>query len=167
MLKAMGILSTSEPVKGIIVNPHGVEIGPDIPVLDSHRVANGVLGHLERAWIEDDSSLWGELISTGRAGRRVYELIERGSLSGVSCRFETLCVAICDVDCDALDVEEALEWGPDDPDLVLHRATLDLDGDFGHQCTGRSRLLRACSQLQCRVLAHDQAKRGGVAAHFA
>jgi hypothetical protein len=118
MLKAMGILSTSEPVKGIIVNPHGVEIGPDIPVLDSRRVANGVLGHLERAWIEDDSSLWGELIFTGRAGRRVYELIERGSLSGVSCRFETLCVAICDVDGDALDVEEALEWGPDDLDLV-------------------------------------------------
>ena len=86
MLKAMGILSTSEPVKGIIVNRHGVEIGPDIPVLDSHRVANGVLGHLERAWIEDDSSLWGELIFTGRAGRRVYELIERGPLSGVSCR---------------------------------------------------------------------------------
>jgi hypothetical protein len=24
----------------------------------------------------------------------------------------------CDVDGDALDVEEALEWGPDDPDLV-------------------------------------------------
>jgi hypothetical protein len=137
MLKAMGILSTSEPVKGIIVNPHGVEIGPDIPVLDSHRVANGVLGHLERAWIEDDSSLWGELIFTGRAGRRVYELIERDSLSGVSCRFETLCVAICDVDGDALDVEEALEWGPDDPDLVCIAQRLqrilhsDGDGVYG------------------------------------
>jgi hypothetical protein len=119
MLKAVGVLSASEPVKGIIVDPRGVEVPENVPVLDSHNVANGCLGHLARAWAEDDVLLWGELVFTGRAGRRVFELIERGSLNGVSCRFQTERMAIYDADGDPLDIEEAIERGPDDPDLIV------------------------------------------------
>jgi phage head maturation protease len=123
MMKAVGILSTSAPVKGIIINPRGVEIGPDIPILDSHNIANGALGYLERAWVgEDDDdapALYGELIFTGRAGRRVHKLIERGSLSGVSCRFETVSFEIFDANGNELSADEAVERGHDDPDLIV------------------------------------------------
>jgi hypothetical protein len=97
MMKATGILSTSEPVKGIIVNPHGVEVAGDVPILDSHNVRNGCLGHLGKTWVEafdDDPALMGDLVSTGRAGRRAYEMMRlakgllRNNLvtfSGASC----------------------------------------------------------------------------------
>jgi phage head maturation protease len=125
MLKAVGVLSTSEPVKGFIVNAHGVEVPEDVPILDSHDVRNGCLGYLERAWVEGDS-LMGSLVFNGRAGRRVYELIERGSLNGVSCSFQIENVAIFDIDGDEVDVEKAVERGHDDPDLILiaQRTTL-------------------------------------------
>lgn len=123
MMKAIGILSTSEPVNGIIVNPRGIEIGPHIPILDSHNIANGALGHLQRAWVEDDDDdapvLWGELIFTGRAGARAHKLIERGSLSGVSCRFETVSFEIFDANGNELFADEAVERGHDDPDLIV------------------------------------------------
>ena len=78
MMKATGILSTSEPVKGIIVNPHGVEVAGDVPILDCHNVRDGCLGHLGKTWVEafdDDPALMGDLVFTGRAGRRAYEMM--------------------------------------------------------------------------------------------
>jgi hypothetical protein len=69
MLKVVGVLNTGEPVKGIIVNPHGVEVPEHVPILDSHNIANGGLGHVERTWTEDDS-LMGELVFTGARGAR-------------------------------------------------------------------------------------------------
>jgi phage head maturation protease len=122
MLKATGVLSTSESVKGIIVNPRGVEVPDHVPVLDSHDVRNGCLGYLEKTWVEafdDDPALMGDLVFTGRAGRRAYEMIERGSLNGVSCSFQIENVAIFDADGDELSAEEAVERGPDDPDLIV------------------------------------------------
>jgi hypothetical protein len=114
----VGVLNTGEPVKGIIVDPHGVEVGPDIPILDSHNVANGCLGHLERAWMEN-YSLMGELQFTGRAGRRAFRAIERDSISGVSCRFDIVNFAIRDGNGDKVYIEEAIERGADDPDLIV------------------------------------------------
>ena len=118
MLKAVGVLSTFEPVKCFIVNPEGIQVPDDVPILDSHDVRNGCLGYLERAWVEDDS-LMGWLVFNDRAGRRVYQLIERGELSGCSCRFDIARFTICDADGDVLEIEEAIERGPDDPDLVI------------------------------------------------
>jgi hypothetical protein len=106
-------------VKGIIVNPRGVEVPEHVPVLDSHRIANGVLGHLASAWVENDL-LMGELVFTGSAGRRAFQAIERGSLGGgISCRFETVNFEIFDADGDVFDIEDAVARGPDDPDLVV------------------------------------------------
>jgi phage head maturation protease len=118
MLKAVGVLSASEPVKGVIVNPHGVEVPEDVPIFDSHDFARGCLGHLSRAWTENDA-LWGELIFTGRAGRRAYEMIERGELAGCSCRFETMSFEVYDADGDMIDIEKAVARGADDPDLIV------------------------------------------------
>jgi hypothetical protein len=118
MLKAVATLSTSATVRGIVVDPHGIEVPDLVPILDSHNVRNGCLGHLERAWVENDS-LMGDLVFTGSAGRRAYDLIERGSLNGVSCSFQIENVAIFDIDGDEVDVEEAVKRGHADPDLIL------------------------------------------------
>jgi hypothetical protein len=48
MLKGAAILSTGTPVKGIVVDPRGVEVPENVPLLDSHSEANGCLGHLSR-----------------------------------------------------------------------------------------------------------------------
>jgi hypothetical protein len=117
MLKPIGVLSTCEPVKGIIVNPHGVEVPENVPVLDCHSIRNGCLGHLERAWVEDDL-LMGELIFTGARGARAYQQIERGEVGGCSCSLKIDSVAIFDADGTPLDVEEAIER-QDDPALVV------------------------------------------------
>jgi hypothetical protein len=100
-MKAVGVLNTGEPVKGIIVNPHGVEVPEHVPILDSHNIANGGLGHVERTWTEDDS-LMGELVFTGARGARAYRQIERGELAGCSCGFRIENVAIFDADGDVL-----------------------------------------------------------------
>jgi hypothetical protein len=122
MLKATGILSTTASVNGLVINPRGIEIGPHIPVLDSHNVANGALGHLQRAWVDEDDdgmpALRGELIFTGRAGARAHKLIERSSC-GVSCRFETVSFEIFDANGNELSADEAVERGHDDPDLIV------------------------------------------------
>jgi hypothetical protein len=119
MMKAVGVLlSASEPVRGVYFDVHGVEIGPNIPILDSHNLANGGLGHVERTWTEGDS-LWGELIFTGSAGARAYRRIERGELGGCSCGLQIEAIAIRDVDGSRLTVDEALERGESDPDLIV------------------------------------------------
>ena len=91
----------------------------NVPLLDSHSVANGCLGHLSQSWATDDS-LFDELIFTGAHGRRVYELIERGSLTKRSlCGFDIVNIAIRDADGGKVYVEDAIERGPDDPDLIV------------------------------------------------
>jgi HK97 family phage prohead protease len=145
MLKAVGILSTSAPLKGIVVDLRGVEVGEHIPVLDSHDFRNGCLGHLARAWV-DDGALWGELQFTGHSGRRAYRAIERGSLNGVSCGFRIESVAICDSDGDEISVEEALERGPDDPDLtVIATHTTLREVSITSVPADRNACVRACS----------------------
>jgi hypothetical protein len=145
MLKVVGVLNTGEPVKGIIVDPAGIEVGPDIPILDSHNVANGCLGHLERAWVENDS-LMGELQFTGRDGRRVFRAIERGSISGVSCRFDISHIAIRDVNGDKVRIEEAIERGADDPDLVvIAQRTILREVSVTAMPAYRNACVRACS----------------------
>ena len=61
-MKAVGVLNTGEPVKGIIVNPHGVEVPEHVPILDFYNIANGGLGHVERTWTNGGRFL------DGRAG---------------------------------------------------------------------------------------------------
>src|SRR6266481_5946840 len=95
MMRAIATLTTLTEVKGVVINPHGIEVGDDIPILDCHSLKNRCLGHLESAWVEDNS-LKAELVFTGTAGRRVYRMIERGELNGVSCGLKTVSVAILD-----------------------------------------------------------------------
>jgi phage head maturation protease len=145
MLRGAAILSSGIVVRGIIVDPRGVEVGPDIPILDSHDFRNGCLGYVESTWAADDT-LFGELIFTGRAGRRVYELIERGSLSGVSCRFEIMNFAIRDADGGKVYVEDAIERGPDDPDLiVIAQRTILREVSVTSLPADRNACVRACS----------------------
>jgi hypothetical protein len=119
MMLARGVLATSGLKKDVVVvDVKGIEVGPDIPILDCHNMRNGCLGYLERAWVDEDV-LWGELIFTGSAGARAYKRIERGELAGVSCGFLIDSVAFCDGDGDEVDLDEALERGPDDPDLTV------------------------------------------------
>jgi phage head maturation protease len=117
MLKATGVLATSrDDATGVIVDVRVFEVPEHVPVLDSHDTAK-LLGHIERAWVEDDS-LMGELIFTGDAGARAYKLIERMHVNGVSAGYTIDSVIIFDADGEALDVAEALER-QDDPDLVI------------------------------------------------
>lgn len=118
MLRAKGIIATTGLRKGILVDVESIEVGEHIPILDSHSTRNGCLGHVERAWIED-GALWGDLVFTGRAGRRAYRSIERQELNGVSCSFWIETVAICDGDGNEVGIEEALERGHADPDLTV------------------------------------------------
>jgi hypothetical protein len=124
MLRATGILSTSAPINGVIVNPNGVQIPEHVPILDSHNVRNGCLGFLAGTSVEKDDddapALMGELVFTGVRGRRVFGLIERGAISGaVSCRFQTVHFEILDANGNELSAEEAVERGHDDPDLIV------------------------------------------------
>jgi hypothetical protein len=78
MLKAVGVLSTAAMVKGIIVNPLGIDLASvrngEIPILDSHNVRNPCLGYLKNAWLAESDSdpvLMGTLMfSDNHAGRR-------------------------------------------------------------------------------------------------
>ena len=65
MMRAVGVLATAAIVQGIIVVPAGVVVPDAVPVLDSHNLANGCLGHVERAW-PADGILLGEMVFTGR-----------------------------------------------------------------------------------------------------
>jgi hypothetical protein len=117
----------------------------NVPLLDSHSVANGGLGHLSRSWATDDS-LFGELIFTGAHDRRVYELIERGSLSGVSCRFDIVNFAIRNANGDKVYIEEAIQRGADDPDLVvIAQRTILREVSVTSMPADRNACVRACS----------------------
>jgi hypothetical protein len=145
MLKAVGILSTSANVKGLVVDPGGVEVPDHVPVLDSHNVANGCLGHLARTWVAGDS-LWGDLVFTGRAGRWCYERVERQELTGCSCRFKIGNVTVRDADGSVLDIEEALAR-QDDPGLffVAESSTLQ-EVSVTAMPSDPGATIRACSE---------------------
>jgi phage head maturation protease len=88
----------------------------------------------------------GDLVFTGRAGRRAYERIERGSLNGVSCSFQIENVAIFDADGGELSAEETVERGPDDPDLiVIAQRTILLEVSLCAMPADRGAIVRACS----------------------
>lgn len=152
MLKAVGILSTSALVKGIIVNPRGIDVPDNVPVLDSRDVRNPCLGYLESAWVAKDS-LFGQLALTGRAVRRAFEMIERQELTECSCRFKITNVTVHDAD-GTLEIEEALDR-LDDPSLffIAQRSSLQevsltaMPSDPGATV--------ACLQPQCRSLGRD------------
>jgi hypothetical protein len=67
----------------------------------------------------------GVLCFTGKAGRRVYDQVERGLLNGVSCSLDIENVAIFDSDGDQLNVDDPLAQR-DDPALnvVVTRSVL-------------------------------------------
>jgi hypothetical protein len=157
MMKAVGVLlSASEPVRGVYFDVHGVEIGPNIPILDSHNLANGGLGHVERTWTEGDS-LWGELIFTGSAGARAYRRIERGELGGCSCGLQIEAIAIRDASGDALTIDEAVARGPDDPDLdVIAQRTVLREVSITATPADKNAFVRAISfEAECWRMIRD------------
>ena len=155
-MKATAVLSTDSKVrKGrnfLVIKTKGIDLtraqAGEVPMLDCHSLANPPLGHLADVWISDfdDGLLMGTLIfDDSRAGRRAFEMVERGELNGVSCGFEFTDISIQDRDGVALDDETALKR-QDDSDLifcvrhsVLNEVSLCL------QPVDPSAIVRACS----------------------
>ena len=120
MMQAAAVLSTSDAIHGIIVMSEGVVVPPEVPILDSHCVERGALGHLLKTWTVDGGLLMGEMAFTGRAGRRAFQQIERGEIDGCSCHFKFKRFSVFDtVDYRVVEPGEARERGPDDANLVI------------------------------------------------
>jgi hypothetical protein len=133
MMKATAILSSGTCIKGIFVRPSGIDVSGEIPLIDSHNLnlRNPCLGHCGKGWVETfddgDAVLMGSLIfDDSRAGRRAFGMVERGELTGCSCRFGIQRISIHDGDGNILDVDEALERRHD-PDIffVAERSVLE------------------------------------------
>jgi hypothetical protein len=130
MLEAIAVLSCGGPIddRGLVIDPRGVDLqlvrDGECPILDSH--GHRELGLVVDAWVEDPQSmlpispLMGRLcFYDTKAGREAHGMIERQEVCGVSIGIQIASVAISEMDGTPLDIEEALERGYDDPDLLI------------------------------------------------
>jgi hypothetical protein len=129
MFEAIAVLSCGGPVddRGLVIDPAGIDLRRlPCPILDSHD-RHREIGLVVDAWVEEDaqgvlpiSPLMGRLcFYDTKAGRAAHGMIERQEICGVSIGIEITEVAISEPDGTPLSVEEAIERGYDDPDLLI------------------------------------------------
>ena len=150
---AVAVLNTGALIrKGrdrLRIETRGIDFTGDIPLLDMHSLSNPPLGHVNKAWLAEsagDDLLMASLVfDNNRAGRRVYEMVERGELTGISCGLQLSGISILDGDGVPLDDDEALER-EDDPNLIFHvRRSILQEVSLCASPVDPAAIVRACS----------------------